>query len=357
MKSIYTIFAILLLTSCADKQESIFPEKKSITESVYASGYVKSKNQYTVYSKVNGIVEYLFVASGDTVVNGEPIISVYNKTQKINNENAALTVNYYNYNSNSEQLNELKNRIEIAREKMAIDSIQYKRQIKLNEKNLGSSLELENKELAFKNSKSLYLSALTQYKEFKRQLNYNSAQARKNRLITGEVEKDFTVFSEIKGKVYSLEVEKGEMVNIQSPIAVIGDAKRFILEMEIDERDILKTVVGLPVVIELDSYKNESFDAVITKVNPLMNIKNRSFVVEAEFVNPPNVLYPNLNFQANIIVNSRMEALLIPREYIINDSFVITKNNDTIPVVIGLKDFQFAEILKGITLKDELIKP
>lgn len=357
MKIFILFLSAILLVSCSDKQETTFPEKKSITESIYASGFVKSKNQYTVFSKVNGIVEFLFVEAGDSVTNGEPIISIYNKTQQLNNETAELTVDYYKYSSNSEQLNELRNRIDIAKEKLKIDSIQYERQLVLKKKNLSSELEVENMQLAYKNSKSMYLSALTQYKEFKRQLNYNSAQARKKRLIAGEVEKDFTVFSEIQGKIYSLEVEKGEMVNIQTPIAIIGDAHRFILEMEIDERDILNTNVGLPVVVELDSYKGKVFEAVITKINPLMNVKNRSFLVEAEFVNPPEVLYPNLNFQANIIVETKKEAMLIPREYILNDSLVIKKSSDTVSVKIGLKDFKYAEILEGISVKDEIVKP
>ena len=40
--------------------------------------------------------------------------------------------------------------------------------------------------------------------------------------------------------VYSLSKSKGEIVGLQSAIAIIGDAKHFILEMQVDEYDIIK---------------------------------------------------------------------------------------------------------------------
>jgi hypothetical protein len=40
-------------------------------------------------------------------------------------------------------------------------------------------------------------------------LNYNSKQANKNLRIAGATERDFSVFSEIDGKVYSISIEKG----------------------------------------------------------------------------------------------------------------------------------------------------
>ena len=357
MKNLSLFFVLALLVSCGDKIESTQPVQQSISESIYASGYVKSKNQYTVFPKVNGIVEHVYVASGDDVIKGSPLISIYNETQKLNNETAKLTANFYNYNSNVEQLNELKNKIDLARTKLSADSVQYDRQVNLAKKGVGLPVELDNAELMYKNSQSNYQSAQTQYKEFKRQLTYNSAQANKNLKITGANERDFSVFSEIDGKVYSIDIEKGEMVNNQTRIAVIGDKEKFILEMQIDEKDILKAKLGQTIIVTLDSYDNETFTAKITKIHPLMDIKSRSFLIEAEFEEQPEILYPNLNFQANIIINTKTDALLIPREYLVNDSMVILKNGDSTKVKTGLKDFKKIEILEGLTSTSEIIMP
>ena len=82
------------MVSCAEKKESITPTFSSITESIYAAGIIKSDNQYAVHPKVNGIVDEVFVESGDYVIVGSPIISIYNETQRLNNENAQLTADF-----------------------------------------------------------------------------------------------------------------------------------------------------------------------------------------------------------------------------------------------------------------------
>lgn len=357
MKSFKIFLIIYILTSCSDKIETTFPEELPITESIYASGYVKSKNQYEVHPKVNGIVEHVYVSPGDQVIVGSPLISIYNETQKINNETAKLTADFYNYNSNVEQLNELKNKIYVAKLKVKSDSIQFTRQLNLKDSGAGTAVDYENAELMYENSKFNYFSAINQYSEFKRQLKYNSKQAKKNVMIAGAAEKNYSVFSEIEGKVYNINIEKGEMVTIQTPIAVIGDQEKFILEMLIDEKDILKTKLGQQIIITLDSYENNTFKAVITKINPIMDIKTRSFLIEAEFEEQPKILYPNLNFQANIIVDSKENAILIPRDYLLNDTMVIAISGDTLNVEVGLKDFKKVEILSGLTINDEIIKP
>jgi HlyD family secretion protein len=157
-------FMLFLLIGCSPKVESTSPVEQAIS----ASGYVKSKNQYAVYPKVNGIVEHVYVSSGDEIIKGSHLISVYNETQKINNETARLTADFYNYNSNVEQLNELKNKINSVVLKVKSDSIQYNRQLALKESGVGLAIELENAELMYKNSKSSYATAQNQYNEFKR---------------------------------------------------------------------------------------------------------------------------------------------------------------------------------------------
>jgi len=51
MKKKHVLFYILLsLTSCKNDLQKLNPSLEPITESVYASGIIKSKNQYQVYA-------------------------------------------------------------------------------------------------------------------------------------------------------------------------------------------------------------------------------------------------------------------------------------------------------------------
>jgi len=347
----------LIFFSCKKKVEKIKPSLESITESIYASGTVKSKDQYQVFSSVNGIVENVFVQEGDTVKKGTTLLSISNETQKLNRENAQLSAAFSDFNVNKGKLNEAAQLVTLSKSKMKNDSLLFARQKALWAQNIGTQVEVEQRGLAFENSKSSYLSSIVRYNDLKRQLNFNSSQSKKNLLISDKLEGDYSVKSEIDGIVYSLNKSKGEIVNSQTAIAVIGDSKNFILEMQVDEYDILKIKKGLRVLVTLDSYKGQVFEALVSKINPMMNERSKTFLVEAEFTEPPAVLYPNTTFEANIVLQSKKNALLIPREYLSEDSIVTKSNGDKVVIKTGMKDFKKIEIISGISASDELIKP
>lgn len=353
-KVVIIIFSFIAL-SCSQEYDNIKPVTSSITESIYASGIIKSDNQYVVYPKVTGIIEHIFVEVGDNIIKGSPILSIYNKNQQLNKENAELTALFYDFNSNVVKLNDLQGQIEIAKLKVQTDSIQFNRQTKLKAKNVGTDIDYENSKLAYNNAKARYASAINDYKEYKRQLKYNSAQAQRNLKITGNNQKDYTVFSEINGRVYSINKNQGEMISPQTELAILGSSDRFLLEMQVDESDILQIVKGQKVIVTLDSYKNKAFEAMVTKINPIMDETTKSFEIQAVFTNTPETLYPNLNFEANIIVNTKEDALLVPREYVFNDSLVELENGDTALINTGLKDFRMVEVLSGLN-KDQVIR-
>jgi multidrug efflux pump subunit AcrA (membrane-fusion protein) len=113
----------------------------------------------------------------------------------------------------------------------------------------------------------------------------------------------------------------------------------------------------MPVVITLDSYKNEVFEAKITKISSIMNERSKTFLVEAKFIKAPAKLYPRMTFEANIILRTKEKGLLIPRNYLLADSIATLANGDKKIVKTGLKDFQKIEILSGLSVTDEIIKP
>lgn len=352
----FLVFA-LLLSSCTPGVQKTKPTIESISESVYASGIVKSNDQYEAYATVNGIIDRIYVSEGDYIKKGSPILSISNETQRLNKENAALTAAFSDIGANKEKLNQAKSVSEFSYDKMKNDSLMYLRQRNLWAQHIGTKVELEQKELAFQNSKTTYYSTLVNYDDLKRQLNLNSSQAKKNLLISSKQERDYIVRSEIDGIVYSLTKTKGELVTSQAPLAIIGDAKKFTLEMQVDEYDILKVRKGLMVEVVLDSYPGKVFEARVTKIDPLMNERTKTLAVEAEFLKPPEILYPNTSFEASIVLRTKDKALLIPRNFILHDSIVVKSNGDTVVVKTGLKDYQKAEILSGITAEDELIEP
>jgi multidrug efflux pump subunit AcrA (membrane-fusion protein) len=349
--------AMLLLTACKKKQESTSPIEEKITESVYASGIVKSKLQYQVFSTVNGIVAALLVTEGDMVKKGDPIIRITNTTAQLNVENASIAADYTAQSANTEKLRELNISIEQAKVKLDNDALLQQRQRNLWAQQIGTKNELDQRELAYKTSQNNYEAAKLRYTELQKQIAFQAKQSQKSLQISKTVAADYTIKSEADGKVYNILKEKGEMVNTQTPVALVGDGNAFTLELQVDEYDITRIIPGQKILLSMDSYKGQVFDAVVVKINPAMNERSKSFTIDAAFVKQPPALYPSLTCEANIVIQTKDKVLTIPRNYLMEGDVVLLQNKEKRKVTTGLKDYQKVEILSGLTVKDIILKP
>ena len=88
-----------------------------------------------------------------------------------------------------------------------------------------------------------------------------------------------------------------------------------------------------------------------------MNERSRSFTVEAVFITKPTALFPNLTVEANVIIQTKNDAITIPVDYLINDSLVMLSSGEKKKLVTGLKDYRKVEILSGLSTADVIIKP
>lgn len=352
-----TLLLLILLASCSPSGEKISPIMEPISESVYASGIVKSKNQYQVFAAANGLIQEILVNDGDLIKKGDPLIRLMNESSRLNAENSKLAAAYAALEANTDKLKELRAAIDMAARILQNDSLLFIRQRNLWDQGIGTQLEFEQRELAYRNSKKNHEVARLRYDDMKRQLEFTSQQAINNLKISTSIVNDFIVKAETDGRVYKILKEKGEFASATTPLAIIGDASQFFAELTVDEYDIASIREGQRVLYTMDSYKGTVFEARITQILPLMNESSRSFTINADFVSRPDVLYPNLSLEANIIIRSKESAMTIPRSYLIGDSLVLLVNGETKKVVTGLKDYRKAEIVNGLTTEDVLIPP
>jgi len=356
-KPICILGLFLVFCSCAEKMERTSPVIKPISESVYASGIIKSVGQYQVFSTVSGLVQDTYVQDGDTVVKDGLILKLSAQTAELNKQSASLDRQYNIEKAMGESLRDLEIQTELAKSKMENDALLLERQKDMWKNSVGSLNDLEQRELNSKNSITTYNSLLLRYNDLKKQLKYNLDRSLKNLEITRAVANDYLIKSKINGRVYDLLKEPGELVTPQTLIAIIGDAHSFFAELQVDENDITSIKIGQEVLITMDSYKGHVFKATVSKINPLMSETSRSFTVEARFVLQPAVLYPNLTVEANIVIQNKKKALTIPRDFLIGDKYVLMQNHKMKEVVCGLKDFQEVEVLSGLKADDVILKP
>lgn len=352
--SFFTIFL-----SCKKEKESIQVTSSDITESVYASGKVKAIDQYNVYSTVNGVLQNIIVNVGDNITKGQTLLEIDNLTSELNTENAriALDLSASNNRKGSDKLEEIELNVNLALEKLLLDSSIYFRQKKLWEQNIGTKLDFEQKQLAYNNSMVNYQTTQKRLAQLKTQLQNELKRANVNYNINQKLFSDYSIKSSINGRVYDILKDRGELVTPQTPLAVIGKADTFLLELAVDENDIIKVSVGQKALVTMDSYKGEVLDAIVDKIYPIMNERTRTFVVEAHFINPPKKLFPNLSAEANIIIQSKKNIITIPNNYIIDGKYVLINTDEKREVKLGLKDYQKTEVLEGLKENETIYKP
>jgi len=178
-------------------------------------------------------------------------------------------------------------------------------------------------------------------------------QAQNNYEVASIATKDFSIKSKLKGKVYALFKEPGEIVTSIEPLAAIGSANRFVIKLLVDEVDIVQIAETQEVLVELDAYNGQIFRAEVSKIYPKKDERNQTFTVEAIFVNLPEVLYPGLSGEANIIIAKKENTLTIPKSYLSENNKVKT-DEGFVTVTTGLQNMENIEILSGIT-KDTYI--
>ncbi len=353
-----SILPVFLLFSCSTGDDtSILPKTGKITESVYASGKILAVDQYDAFTNASGPIQEIFINEGDSVEIGTPILAVYSEREKLSRESAEIARNYADQKTNQSKLRDLQLAINLAKSRMINDSLLYARQKNLWSQNIGTEVELEQRSLAYENSKTAFETAELRFEDLKREIEFNENNASKNLAISRVLESDYILKSKIKGTLYALLKEKGEMVTPQVSLAVLGSSNEFLLELKVDEYDISKVKLGQAIQVSMDSYKGQSFEAVVTKIYPIMDSDTKSFTIEAKFTKAPPRLYPNLTLEANIILEVKENALIIPRSYLINDQYVLGEDGDSIAVKLGIRNYQSAEILEGLSSTTKITKP
>ncbi|MBK7087126.1 MAG: efflux RND transporter periplasmic adaptor subunit [Flavobacteriales bacterium] len=355
----FGLLACLLLIACGEKRETIIPTVGPITESVYASGVVKAEGQYQVFPMVNGTVTALLVNEGDTVVAGQPLLRIDDRSSSATarNADAQLRLLEQNASDRGPVLAQLREAVGQARDKYTVDSTNYARQQALWAQQIGSQNDLDQRELAYTTSKAAFVRASKALEETRERLRTELDVARNNLTISSAGNDDRTPRSLIDGIVYDLRIEPGELATTQKAVAVIGSASNLYLELEVDEYDITQVKPGQKAVISLDSYSGKAFGAEITRIIPIMDERSRTFRVEARFTEPPPMLFPFLTAEASIVLRTKEQALTIPAAYLIDGNYVLTGDDERTPVKVGARDLEKVEVLEGIDANTSLYKP
>lgn len=361
MKCIFLFSIPVIFFSCGKKNDSTTPVRKDITQAVYASGKIYPVNDYKVYAKLPGYVEKIHVHVGDSVKIGQPLLTI---KSEVSAKNVEMAKNQFelaqkNAGENSPVLSAVKEDVASARSKYELDSANYTRFTNLSKENATSKLQLDQAKTQFDISKQNFLKAFNNFIMTHDRLNTELQNAKLQFEAQTSNQSDYVIASVVNGKVYDIAPKEGELVSSMLMLMEVGDGNRFEVELSVDETDVSFLKKDQQIVYSIDAYKEKIFKGKIAETYPRINQLNKTSKVVATIDLDHSVnVFSGMSVEANIIIETKKNALVIPREFLLDANKVMRKSEgDTLKIKTGAEDLEYVEIINGIDEKTEIIKP
>ena len=259
------LFLLSKVMGKSDSAEKVATEKavkRTITESVNASGKVYPEVEVKISPDISGEITELNVEEGDSVKKGQILARIYADIYALQRDEAAARVNQSSatVDNGSAALDALKTNLDQAQ-------VAYDRNKKLFEDKVISKAELEQFETTLKTAQANYNAAQQNIRGLK--ANVQASQVGLNR-----ANKDLsrtTLTAPMDGVISSLKIKKGERVagnsfNVGTEMMTVADMSILEVRVDVGENDIVKINIGDSADVEVDAYNNRKFKGIVTKI-------------------------------------------------------------------------------------------
>ncbi len=353
------VMAITCCNGCR-KAPVIYPERKDIIEAVYASGKINPENEYKLSSLTNGTIIQKLVRDGDTVRKGQVlyVISSDAAQERLDAAVKNFNITTTNLSDHSPLLNDLKLSVANAEVKVRNDSLNYYRWKNLWEQNIGTKSNLDNAYSSFQISLNQKKIAEQKYNSMWNDARVSQSNARSQLAAARKDLSAYQIASDRDGIVYQTFKEAGETVYNNEVVALIGDHKERIIRLAVDQQDIDKVRTGQRVLLQADITGDTIYEAVVTAIYPAMNETDQTFRVDARFKILPEQHFIHGSIEANIIVNKKSNALVLPRSVLAGKDSVWTQvkgRKKKTGIEIGILTLEYAEVLSGLDEKTPVL--
>jgi HlyD family secretion protein len=311
---------------------------------VTATGTLQPVNQVDVGSEVSGIIAKVLVDFNDSVQKGQVIAQLDTQTleARVASARASLAVAEAAQAQAEATVTETKAKLARSRELAARD--------------IASQQTLESDVAAAQR-------AVAQVESAKAQVTAQRAALQESETALGKA----MIRSPIDGVVISREVRTGQTVaaSFQTPVLfkLADDLRHMELHLNVDESDVGQVRTGQKAEFRVDAYPGKTFAAKITSVRfapkEVNNVVTYETVLSVD--NPELLLRPGMTATADILVDHKERALLVPnralrflpseaaaaaesgpRVWVVRDGAAVA-----IPVETGLTNGEVTEVTRG----------
>lgn len=259
------VFIIAQVAGKGDKAEKVATEKagkRTIIESVNASGKVYPEVEVKISPDISGEITELNVEEGDSVKKGQILARIYADIYALQRDEAASRVNQTSatVDNGNAALDALKANLEQAQQT-------FDRNKKLYEDKVISKAELEQYETTLKSAQANLNAAQQNIRSLR-------ANVQTSQVGLNKANKDLsrtTLTAPMDGVISSLKIKKGERVagnsfNVGTEMMTVADMSVLEVRVDVGENDIVKINIGDSADVEVDAYNNRKFKGVVTKI-------------------------------------------------------------------------------------------
>ena len=313
----------------------------SIEKKTVVTGKVIPEDEVEIKPQIQGIIEGLFVEEGDLVQTGDLLAKI------------KVVPNEQNLNSASGRLQNSKIVLNNAK-------IEYDRNKDLLDKGIISQQQFQTVELQYNQALQSVSNAASDLEIIRSGSAGGAASANTNIRAT------------VPGTVLEIPVEEGFQViasnsfNSGTTIATIADMKKMIFEGKVDEAEVGKLRVGMPLEVNLGAIEDQSLQAELKFIAPKGNEEQGAvqFIIEADlFLNDSIFIRAGYSANASLILEKKDSIMAISEALLQFDRetekpyvqvLIGAQEFERRDVEIGISDGVHVEILSGITMEDKI---
>jgi HlyD family secretion protein len=352
-------------------------EKGDLAKSVVATGKVEPIIKVEVKSKASGIVKKLLVDYGDRVKKDQLLVQLDKQEIEAQVEQSRAALQAAEANLASSKADCERAKVDAEGPDVPLLKRAYDRAVSMAQDGVVSQSTLDDADKAYKMGVNKQNVSKAQVMVLAAKIAQSQAQISESRANLTQLEEQLSytdVKSPMDGIVLSRDVVMGDAVSSilvlgssATLVMTLGDTSQVYVKGKVDESDIGRVYLGQPARIKVESFKDKTFNGVVTKISPMGVEKDNvtTFEVRVSINNPGGELKAEMTANAEIILEEHKGVLQIPEGSIIYDkdkkaSVEVpdpkAKDGKTKTAVnIGISNGAKTEVLSGLKEGQEVV--
>jgi len=288
----------------------------SVRRRVQAVGSLFAIDESTISSQVEGPVARVLVDVGDTVKEGQVLVSIEPTELQYAVEMQRAAVRQVRaqlgIGPNDPPPSD-PTKVALVQRAAAdlLDAKQkYDRATLLFQSQLIAQEQLDAAKAKYDNANAAHELAVQQVEQLAGQLQSSEATRR----LADKKLGDASIRAPFPGSVKERKISPGEYLKVQSPVMVLVRTDQLRARLEVPEKWAAAVHLGTTVDIHVDAFPGEIFQGKLVRINPTVSTDSRSFEIEAMIPNLGNKLKPGFFVQASLPSEIEEKIVTIPGE-------------------------------------------